>query len=543
MPYAKRLIALLLSALVLTGALFGCAEEQGGEDAGFTMNACVCAPLESVDPAFCVDAETEPVFRALFENLLRTRLDEDGNRVLEPAVAKEYTAVQNFDGTVDYVFSLRSAARWSDGTRVKARDFVYAWRRLVDPATGSPNAAVLSMVSGYAEARETGDATRLAVTAENDATLRVTLDAPCAWFLSDVCTAVATMPLRSDAAGKYPDWATGANMPGCGAYCPSVWLKEQSLYLCRNDYYFDSHAAASNALRFVFAETAEQRAARYDSGEADYLLPAPGDAEGAQPLPLRQTICVLYNHVSDVFFSANVRSAFDLTLDRAAIAGALGGGQTAATGLVPHGVVNQPDDGRDFRDVGGDLLASDPEEYARRCAEARSEIHADGYWSGESFPEVTLLCPAGEGDCAAVARACERTWSKQLGVVVRVEEAERADFDARLAAGDYDLAVDSLAPAMGDALAWLAPYGGLDGANALHYVSKPYDLLLSVAETSRDLAARAAMLHDAEALLLEETALSPVVFGGRSELLRETVSGLRHNADGCPIFSSAAPTA
>ena len=540
MQVGRKLIARLLGVLTLAGALSGCGGKESGDAAGFVMNACVCASLESIDPAFCTGTETEPVFRALFENLVRVRTAEDGSRVVEPAVAKEYSVVENYDGTVDYVFTLRSTARWSDGTRVKAKDFVYAWRRLVNPATESPNAGMLSMVSGYADARESGDATRLAVTAENDSTLRITLDAPCAWFLSDVCTAVATMPLRSDAAGKHPDWATSVDMPSNGAFRLSVWVKDQSLYLRRNEYYFDGRATDAVALRFLFAETAEEGARYYEDGLVDYLLPTSASTEGAQPLPLRETTCVLYNHVSDVFYNEHVRRAFDLALDREAIAAAMDAGQTAATGLVPHGVVNLPDDGRDFREAGGDLIVSDPEEYTRRCAEARSEIHIGGYWSGESFPEVTILYPSGEPACTAVAVNCAHTWTEQLGIVVHIEEVEREAFDERLTEGDYDVAVDTFSFPSVDALAYLAPYAGLHGTNALHYVSKPYDLLIGVAEASTDLAPRTAILHDAEALLLSETALSPVVFGGRSELLRESVTGVIHDANGCPIFTGAA---
>ena len=538
MRYGKKLISLLLSALVLAGALSGCGDKNARDDS-FTLSVCVCAPLTSLDPAFCEGEETEPVFRAMFENLLRARMDEEGNRVLEPAVAKDYEVVENFDGTVDYLFTLRSAARWSDGTRVKAKDFVYAWRRLVNPATDSPNAALLSMVSGYADARESGDATRLAVTAVNDALLRVTLDAPCAWFLSDVCTAVATMPLRSDAAGKKPEWATGTDMPGNGAFRPSVWTKGQSLYLRRNDYYFDAHASAADGLRFLFAETPEQAARYYEDGLADYLLPVPADTEGAEALPLRQTVCVLYNHVSDVFSNAHVRRAFNLTLDREAIAEAMGGGQTAATGLVPHGVVNTPDDTRDFRDAGGALLGAGEESYEERCASARVEVLVGGFWEDEGFPEVTCLCPEGNPACIAAGLACVRVWAEQLGVNVHLETLERDEFNLRLAEGEYDLAVDAFAARQGDAMDFLAPYAGLDGLNALHYVSKPYDLLIGVAEGSRDLAARAAMLHDAEALLLGDTALSPLVFGGRCCLLRESVTGVLHDMNGCPIFGGA----
>ena len=77
---------------------------------------------------------------------------------------------ENSDGTVTYTFRLRGG-KWSDGVEVKASDFVYAWQRLADPATGSVYAPLLSIVSGYAEAQASGDMSLLAVSAKSSTTL------------------------------------------------------------------------------------------------------------------------------------------------------------------------------------------------------------------------------------------------------------------------------------------------------------------------------------------------------------------------------------
>ena len=118
------------------------------------------------------------------------------------------------------------------------------------------------------------------------------------------------------------------------------------------------------------------------------------------------------------------------------------------------------------------------------------------------------------------------------------EGLPREEFDARIAAGEYDLAVDTAAVEYGDAMVFLAPFAGTDGSNALHYASTPYDLLIGVAASSRDPAARAAFLHDAEALLLGDTALSPLCFGGTLFLLREGLTGVQHDLRGNTCFSA-----
>ena len=542
MTQTRKLMCILLSALMLMSALSGCAQKENDGEERFVVRAAVCGLLGSLDPAMNTDTAAESVFGAIYENLLRLRLDDAGKPVLEMGVAKEYEAVENYDGTVDYVFELRSSARWSDGARVKAKDFVYAWRRLIDPATASPNYALLSAVQGYDAARETGDMTRLAVKAEDDTTFRVTLAYPCAYFLSDICTAVPTMPLRSDAAGKNADWSTSSTVPCNGPFQIGVWSKEEFLQLRRNSSYYESRRVTPDALRFVFARDGAEAWQAYQDGRADYVSNPPPQAVGASYLPLRSTGVVLYNHMSEVFSNEHVRRAFDLSLDRVAVAAAAGAETAPATGFVPHGVVNASADGEDdFRAVGGDLIALDEEGYAMRRLEAESELRTGGYWGGVGFPEIVCLYVEEDGIRAA-ALAAVGLWHERLNVPVMAEGVTREEFDWRVRDGEYDLAIDVFRMDCGDAMDCLVLFGGIERDNVLHYASKPYDLLMGVAESSRDLSARAAILHDAEALLLDETALSPLYFGGMAYYLDESLTGVRHDLRGNAYFDAATRT-
>ena len=147
--------------------------------------------------------------------------------------------------TVTYTFRLRSA-RWSDGQSVTAGDFVYAWQRLADPARGSRYADLLSVVSGYQEARATGDMSLLQVTARNDSTLVVVLDGHYDWFLKEVCTSPATMPLREDvvqrlkAASGNQSWWEGdpTQLVTNGPYTVAALEKDRLLQLEANSHYY-----------------------------------------------------------------------------------------------------------------------------------------------------------------------------------------------------------------------------------------------------------------------------------------------------------------
>lgn len=542
MEHIRKLICIMLSALMLMSALSGCAEKEVPEEERFVLRAALCGRIASLDPAMNTDARAESIFCAMYENLMRMEEDSEGRIAVVPGIAKEYRAVENGDGTVDYIFTLRSSARWSDGVRVKARDFVYAWRRLADPETNSPNCAMLSMVQGYDAVRETGDITQLAVKSEGDTTLRVTLSAPCGYFLTEVCTAVATMPLRSDMVNKDPEWAATTGVVSDGAYQLGVWAKADYIQLRRNSSYYGNHAAGPDVLRFLFAANTQELWQAYEDGRADCAAYPPEQVEPSGSVSLRSTTYVLYNHMSEIFSNDYVRKAFDLTLDRAAVASAVGAGATAATGVVPPGIIAAVADAEeDFRGVGGELCAVDAEGYSMRCLDAEGELRNGGYWGGVGFPTVNCIYVAGD-ETRLAASAAASMWHEKLNVSVTTEGLPREEFDRRVLGGEYDLAIDTLTAPSGDAMEYLAPFAGTDGSNAAHYVSTPFDLLIGVASTSRDPAARDAFLHDAESLLLEDTAISPLYFGAETYVLRADLSGVRHDLRGNLYFGAVTRT-
>jgi oligopeptide transport system substrate-binding protein len=534
MQHIRRLICFLLGALMLVSALSGCTEETAETEERFVLEAALCGRIASLDPAMNTDSNAESVFYALYENLLRLEEDAEGNVTAAPGIAKEYKATEKGDGTVEYVFTLRSSARWSDGTRVRARDFVYAWCRLADPATDSPNHAALSMVQGYDEVRETGDASRLGVSADGDTLFRVTLRAPCAYFLAETCTAVATMPLRSDAVSKDPEWTSTNDVLSDGAYQVGVWARDEYIQLRRNDSYYENVKSGPDLLRFRFFSGRDGAWQLYENGRADFALYPPAQTEPSGSLPQRSTACVLYNQMSEIFTNAHVRRAFDLTLDRAAIAAAVGGGARPADALVPPGLIGASAE-EDFRASGGTLCAADAEGYDMRCLDAEGELRNGGYWGGVGFPTVSCIYVSGP-ELRAAAAAAAAAWQEKLSVQIVTDGLSREEFDRRVQSGDYELAIDAFDTRTGDALEFFAPFAASGAENPLHAVNTPFTLLIGVASTSRDPAARAAFLHDAEELLLADTSVSPLYFGAQPYVLREGLSGLRFDRRGNVYF-------
>ena len=544
MKKMKRYTSLLLAAVLLLTALTGCGETAEREEK-FILGVCVCDQIDSLDPAMNTNGDAQSIFYALYENLMRYTDDGTGIAVLSNGMAKEYTEVGNYDGTVTYEFSLRSTAHWSDGEKVTADDFVYAWQRLVDPATESPNHALLSMVRGYDKVRETGDVSALAVSAKDSSTFCVTLSAPCAYFIDGVCTAVATMPLRRDMVEKDSEnWALTVNVITNGAYRVGTWTKETSLQTKRNEQYYENRLVGPDAVKFVFASDAESAYALYESGEVDYISRLPqrvleqqGEEQNWTETPIFATYCVLYNHLTDEFSDEHARKAFDLAIDRAEIAGAAGAEVSPADGLVPIGV-RDSEDGADYRTVGGSLCAVDTETYSDRCAAALGEITAAGSYRGAGFPEVEYLYSTADDIGTVVALELQKEWREQLNVDVHLKGVSQEEYDARIEAGDFTLAGQYLAVQQNDAMGFLESFSSGREDNALRYSNHTYDVLMGVAEKSENITARTAFLHDAEAMLFEDTALSPILFGARSHMLREGLQGIYYDGLGNTYFSN-----
>ena len=362
-------------------------------EAGPALSVCVGGAPEELDPIYATETADQTVLVHLYENLMRKTGDGSGGTTVTNGAAKSVSTEENADGTVTWTFKLRKA-EWSDGRAVRAGDFVFAWQRLADPANDSPSASLLSVVAGYDAVRETGDVSLLQVTAEDDSTLVVVLNGKFDWFLTEVCTAPATMPLRQDLlqeetaaadgetaeaaaepAEAAPWWNDLTGLVTNGPYQVSGYEAGEALTLEASETYRNSFSGPQT-LTFRFAETAEAGQDLYDAGEVDFLgiLPAEQltaliEAESRTLARELSVQAVVFNCAQDTLMDARVRRALTLTADRSAAAEAAGATAYAAEGLIPPGVPGSGE--QDFRTDGGVLLDNDPAHRDELAEEAR----------------------------------------------------------------------------------------------------------------------------------------------------------------------------
>ena len=468
MKKMQRILALLL-VLVLTALLTGCQDQSQS----LTLRISLPHELTTLDPAMVTTETEKTVVSHLYENLMKLSHDGQGGTTLVNGLVSTYQCEDNLDGTQTYTFHLRQGLTWSDGKPLKAGDFVYAWQRLVHPATESPNAYLLDMVAGYEEARETGDMSRLQITAEDDWTLVVVLSHSCLQFPHMVCTAAATMPVRQDVA-QTENWSMNpATLVTNGAFRKVDSWEDGVLTVSSVEEYYDYH---------------------------------------------RRTGTLVINQMASL--SEELRQAMSLTIDRQQISDLLGSIYVPADGLIPSGIKSTQ--GGMFRALNGALIDNDPARYEARCQTAKELLQ------GQALPAVGHASLIFVSDSATnqVAEALQKTWREKLGLTVTLRAVEREELETALHEGEFTMALVMMECTRNDAADMLLNWTGTADENYAHIQQNAYDLLMRISEVSSSAEARDAYLSDAERLLLESGYVVPICFATDSWRLAEQLQGV-----------------
>ncbi len=519
MKRTKRIAALLLT-LVMALSLAGCGKKDDS-----SLRIGLLGQSAVPDPAMVTTDSEKIVVSHLYENLMKLAPGGDGSVNMVGGQAQSYHCEDELDGTQTYTFTLRDDIKWSDGQHVTANDFVYAWQRLADPATASPNASLLSVVAGYSQVRSKGDASLLQVKAEDEHTLVVKLNCRCPYFLSAICTAPATMPLRAD-----NEAATN------GAYYVTTQENGHMLLSSVGNYY-DAKRVYTDSLRITFRQTTAELSALYDEKELDFMLGQPGDGtpDGADVYP--RVAALLINQSAPSLKSVGLRQAMSLVIDRNAMVASLDGAYSVADGLVTYGILAE--DGTAFRESNGALIDNDSEHYADNCAMAHEKMAEAGYDNAAavtSLGKITLLYAKNEIN-DEIVRQLQQVWQDELGLTITLNGVAADDMSAALKKGEFTLALTDVAAGYNDATAFLSQFHSTAATNYGHFRSNAYNMLLRVAATSSSVEARMAYLEDAERLLLEKGGVIPLYDYGCHTTLREGLTGLYGNGVGVYYFN------
>jgi len=258
---------LLVLILALSLVLSGCGQKTTADGKKY-LRLAQDVELASMDQHVATDGLSFETIAATIEGLYS--MDKDGNLI--PAIALSDEASE--DG-LTYTFKLREDAKWSNGDLVTAKDFVFSWRRLVDPATASEYNFIAD-VAGLKNAAKitSGELPKeeLGVEAVDEYTLKVTLERPTPYFRS--LTAFGPFaPLNekfvTEKGDKYA--LEPGDLLSNGPFKMVEWNKGYGYKLDKNSDYYDASNVKIDGLEYRIIKDSQTAALKFDSNELDVV--------------------------------------------------------------------------------------------------------------------------------------------------------------------------------------------------------------------------------------------------------------------------------
>ena len=505
---------------------------------------------QTVDPALNSAVDGAVMINHMFEGLYKWIDDGAGNATL--ALGQAASVEANADKTV-YTFKLRDDAKWSDGKAVTAGDFVYAWQRLVDPATAADYSYMADIIAGANEIMAgEADKSTLGVKAIDDATLEVTLHTPCPYF-EEIMAFPALMPVRSDMIESAGDQWTfdTATYIGNGPYKMESWEHNSSIKIVPSETYYDVANLGPASITFALMDDTNAIYAAYRSGELNFCEEVPVaeiqgllDSGELNVDPYIGTYYVCFQTQKAPFDDARVRKAFSLVIDRNYIVKQITQtGQVPATGFVPAGINDAAGaSGDDFRTTGGQYMDVSEAAYQANCEEARKLLAEAGFEGGAGFPVVEYLYNTSENH-KAIGEALQQMWQTELGVTVNLTNQEWGVFLQTRKDGNYSIARNGWIADYNDPMSFLDMWLTGGGNNDAQYSNAKYDELIQQAKSSSDPAERMKLMHEAEDILMGEDVVHAAIYFYTNKNLNQGYQGMYYTPLGYYFFAYCTPAA
>jgi oligopeptide transport system substrate-binding protein len=528
---SRRLLAGAL-AIGLPAGLFGLVartltpgrDKASGRAAPMIWHRGALGDPGSLDPHKATTMLEGHVLGELFEGLV-TR---DARGELVPGVATDWSVS---DDKMNYVFTLRSDARWSNGDAVTAHDFVFAFRRLMAPATGAPYANILYTLRNAEKVNKGAlPVEALGVHAPSESRLEIALEHPAPYFVAQL-THITAKPLhRASIEAHGARFTRPGHLVGNGAFVLTDYVPNDRLVLAKNLYF---HDAAKVRLDFEIFYPLEDRSAalrRFMAGEIQFYddVPVEQIAFVRERLPRALVISPSlggYYYAFDTrrppFDDKRVRQALAMAIDREFLAEQIWGGTMEPLySFVPPGIA---DYGAPETVSWYGLRPFEREDEARRL------LREAGYGEGMRPLEVEIRFNISENH-RATAVAIADMW-RPLGVTTTIFATDGTTHFAFLREqAPFDVARSSWFADFPDAENFLF-LGESDnkGLNTPKFSNPGFDALLQASRREGSAERRRVLLHEAERLILDEMPYLVMLSYRSSHLVAPELFGFEPN--------------
>ncbi|MCK3778866.1 peptide ABC transporter substrate-binding protein [Ensifer sesbaniae] len=516
-------LKLNLSAAALIGSLLIGASPALAEAVLHRGNAGEPQTLDQAHTSINIEAF---ILKDLYEGL--TVYDAAGKII--PGVAETWELSD--DGTV-YTFKLRADAKWSDGSPVTAEDFVFSFRRVEDPKTAAGYANILFPIKN-AEKVNKGElpTDQLGVKAVDEKTVEITLERPTPFFLELLAHQTALPVSKASVEKNGNDFVKPGVMVSNGAFTLTAHVPNDSLTVVKNANYWD--AANVKLDKVIFYPIDDQAASvrRFEAKEMDLVYNFSADQidrlrksydDQVHVSPSLATYYYAFDTRQAPYNDVRVRQALSMAVDRDFLAKEIyAGSQLPAYSMVPPGIESY---GEPSKAEFASMSQLDRED------KAIALMKEAGYGEGGKPLEIELRYNTNPNH-ERVATAVADMWKNTFGAKVSLVNLDVSSHYAYLQeGGKFNVA----------RAGWQADYADAENFLALsvssnktfnygHFENAEFDSLMKKSYDEQDPAARSKLMHEAEALLMKEQPIAPLLTQADLWLVASRVKGWADNA-------------
>lgn len=530
-------ITLLTLALVLTAC--GQKSTQSGQAKTQTVSRMVKDVLTSMDPAQAPDNVSMQALTDTMAGLYRYH----GNK-LQPDMAARRATISADQKT--YTFHLRKNARWSDGKRVTANDFVYSWRRTVDPATKSEYAYVFSGIKN-ADAITAGTAKpdSLGVTAVNATTFKVTLDHVIPYFESLVTLNVFD-PVEESAVRKAGSQfgTKSSTLTFNGPYRLTKWSNANNSWTeTKNPDYWNAKNVHVKRINVQVVKDTSTAVNLFQAGKLDDAIISGDTAtqlvndKAYNTVKLQRSYFIEMNQSKvPALRNQKVREALSLAINRTQyLKKVLSDGSSRINTVVPVGLFTNSQTGKDFATTSGKAVSG----YTQYdLAKAKRLMKAGLKEAGISKFSFTLTSDdtdAGKNTLEYLQGAWTKAFpqvtvnAKTVPAKTRLDLGRKHNFDVLLATWGADFP---------DAITYLDLFTTNNANNDGQWSNQEYDRLIAASKTTdvTSVSRRWQDLTQANQILTRDMGIIPLYQSGEAHLTNTSIQGLHYSPNNLVDF-------
>ena len=526
-----KTVKVLLALTTAAGMLAGCGSKTDTDTFRFANDT----DIVGMDSTVVDDAMSFNAITAITDGL--TTVDVKGNTI--PGIAKSWDVSNN---GLTYTFHLRDA-KWANGDKVTAQDFVYSWHRIIKNAgnyaymLGSEGASIKNADSliNLGTAATDEQLNTLGIKATDDKTVAVDLEKNVPYFvglMSFPCYFPQNQKFVEKCGKNYatkPEYILGN-----GAYKMTKWIKGNKATFTKNDKYYDAKSVKTKNLEMYLVQDPKTAAQNFDNGKVDYATINSTLVDKYKGKDTFKTIregylaYLICNFKADTTANKNLRHALSYAINRKDLCdNILKDGSQPATGFVPAQLCKSPS-GKDFREESGKYVDYDVKKAQEYLDAAKKELGTDTI-------TVDLLYGTDESPMDTFAEYLQGSFTKLKGLKVNMVATVKKDrIYNREASGNFQIACTRWAPDYADPTTFLNVLASSNSNNYGKWENAQYNSLLKQAQNETDVNKRWNELLEAEKVMMDDMPNIPVVQTGTAALQAKNVKGLVHNTVSTP---------